>query len=145
MEEKISGTPPGALEGVAGDLKIGVGWVLAALSFKYRAERPSEELDELAFPVGVGAKAYELMGRSSRGGAPLVARLALTAAPVFVPGVTRGEFAAELRRAALGCGFEWSDDDNEPVIPRLPVPGPRRSVEQSTTVCSGREQRAVRL
>lgn len=144
MAQKSTDLQSDALQGVADDLKLGAGWVLAALSYKYRTERPAEELDELAFPVGAGAKAYELMGRSSQGGSPLVARCALTAAPLFVPGVTRGGFSVVLAVAARSLGFEW-DDDDEPMIPRLPVPGPRRSPEKGTVPCPRREQRTVRL
>ncbi|MEW2568384.1 hypothetical protein [Streptomyces sp. NPDC047070] len=127
MTEKTTDLQPRGPEGAADDFKIGAGWVLATIAHRYRGESPEAAVEPLGFVVAVGAAGYKLMGGSYRGGLPLVARIAHDVAPDVREGVTRGEFAGLLSVAARSLGFEWGDDVDEPAIPRIPIPGPRRA------------------
>lgn len=130
MTQKSTDLHPRGPRDVAGEHASKAVAVLRAVAAVYASERPDALVDELDFPVRVGATAYELAGRSCHGGGQNVSRLALRMAPPLKSGVSRGVFAAELSAVvAVELGHEWPDGDNDPVIPRLPVPGPRRSDE----------------
>lgn len=118
--------------------QTGAGWVLATIAHRYRTERPEDLVDLLGFPIAVGATAYKLMGSSYQGGLPKVARLAHAAAPKATEGMTRGDLVGPLAEAAQSLGFAWNESDNEPVIPRLPVPGPRRTPESKSAGVTAR-------
>lgn len=102
-------------------------WVLGTIADTYAAHNPGDPVDLLDFPVRVGATAYELVGQSCHGGAPAISRAARAEAGEVEEGLTRGELALRLRRAARDLGCTW--DDNGPVVPR--IPGPRRPAEVS--------------
>ncbi len=129
-------------QGVPDEFRIGAGWVLAAVAHRYRTENPERPVDLLGFPIAVGATASRLIGASHHGGMPKVARIAHRAAPAITEGMPRGEVAGLLVEAARSLGFEWSEDDSEPAIPKLPIPGPRRAPEKHGTPVPRREQRA---
>ncbi|WP_030672324.1 hypothetical protein [Streptomyces sp. NRRL B-1347] len=132
---------PAESRGVTDEQTNAAGWVLASVAYTYRTERPEAEVDELSLVTAIGARAYEYAGRSYHGGTSRIARLAHDAAPAVYTGVTRGVFAGELGEAARRFGFEW-DDANEPAIPKLPVPGPRRTGESGRVPAPRPEKRA---
>ncbi|MFD9903884.1 hypothetical protein [Streptomyces sp. NPDC059063] len=131
---------PEVSQGVTDEHKSAAGWVLASVAYLYRTEQPDAPVDILGYPVAIGAKAYEATGRSCHGGTGTIARLARDAAPAPRDGISRGAYALELADAARRLGFEW-DDANEPAIPRLPVPGPRRTGESGRVPAPRPEQR----
>jgi hypothetical protein len=119
-----------------------VAQVLAAMATHFTGNRPDALLTKDALTVCAGAEVYNATGRSVlRGGSALVT--AVTAVlPLPEPGTTRARYAARLLMDARAYG--WSDDDNEPVIPRFPharpapapaprpgVPGPRPATGRS--------------
>ncbi|MXM66768.1 hypothetical protein GR925_25885 [Streptomyces sp. HUCO-GS316] len=118
---------PGVTRPLTEEQRVMAGWVLGTIADKYAAEDPTTPVDLLDFPIRVGATAYTLVGMSCRGGLANVARAARAEAGEVEDGLTRGELALRLRRAAERLGCEW--DDNGPMIPRIPIPGPRRSPE----------------
>ncbi|WP_432001575.1 hypothetical protein [Streptomyces sioyaensis] len=105
--------------------------VLAAMADHFTQNDPTVALTEDSFLVCVGLKAYDLTGRSLNGIGPALSRAALSMAPVRPAGITRGEYALLLRKAAVACG--WSNEDNEPAIPRIPCP---RDEPQAQEVCA---------
>ena len=109
---------------VAEDPKVTAGRVLAAVADHLTDRDPTFVMDRCMRLVCIGAEAYKLADRSMFGDAPAMSRAALAEAPEVPEGITRGEYALLLRRAAKSCGYEWSGEDNEPVIPT--VPGPRQ-------------------
>ncbi|MFF1467998.1 hypothetical protein [Streptomyces mirabilis] len=113
--------------------------VLARLARRYAEEAPGAPVDDFAFTVRVGAQAYDETGRSLAGAHKIVAALVREHAPSR-EGAACGPFAAGLLDGARALG--WSDADNEPVIPRHPVPGPRES-DESGRVPAPRPEQAV--
>ncbi|MGX1301396.1 hypothetical protein RKD35_002884 [Streptomyces albogriseolus] len=113
--------------------------VLARLADRYAEEEPGRLVDDFAFTMRVGAEAYDETGRSLAGAHKVVASLVREHAP-SLEGVACGPFAAGLRAAARALG--WSDEDNQPAIPRHPVPGPRRT-DESGRVPAPRPEQAV--
>jgi len=105
--------------------RVCAGWVLGTIADTFTADRPTTPVDLLDFPVRVGATAYKLVGESCNGGTAAISRTARAAVGEVEEGVTRGELALRMRRAAEDLGCEW--DDNGPVVPR--IPGPRRTPE----------------
>ncbi|WP_457455792.1 hypothetical protein [Streptomyces sp. TE5632] len=103
---------------------------------------PDARLCGMSFAVLVGAKVYDVGGRSGTGGGVRISRLALEAIGEVPAGVTRVEFAVQVAEAAGALGYDWSADDNRRVIPRHPVPGPRESDENGRVPAPRREQRA---
>lgn len=106
------------------------GRVLAAAAHHFTQKDPTHALTEDSLLVCVGMKAYDLTGRSLSGIGPALSRAALSMAPGRPAGITRGEYALLLRKAAAACG--WSSEDNEPAIPRIPG---QRQEPQAQGVC----------
>jgi hypothetical protein len=123
--------------GVAAEHKIQAAGVLAHLAGRYAEEEPDARVDDLTFVMRVGAAAYDAAGRSLAGRHRVVAAVVREQAPSALDAQC-GPFAVALLEAARALG--WSDEDNEPVIPR--VPGPRRS-EESGRVPGPRPAQAV--
>lgn len=127
---------PGVTRPLTEEQRVCVGWVLGTIADKYAAEDPTTPVDLLDFPIRVGATAYALVGLSCRGRLKTIARAARDAAGDIEEGLTRGELSLRLRRTARELGCEW--DDNGPAIPRelprLPIPGPRRSQDAAQAV-----------
>lgn len=107
--------------------------VLAEVAAAYAKTAPEDLVDEITVVARIGASAYVQAGRSCHGGSAAVSRLAQHLAPVVPTGATAAEYARLLLDAARAAG--WSEDDNEPVIPKIPgprtgeprrVPAPRR-------------------
>lgn len=119
--------------------------VLRAVADHFTEVRPTEPMDPQVLVVTIGAEAYKACGRSIGGRSAELARAAQAAAPEVVDGITRGEYALRARQAANAGGYEWTEDDNKPVIPT--IPGQRReparpAPEQSDVpVCCGRSMR----
>ncbi|MFJ3249136.1 hypothetical protein [Streptomyces sp. NPDC086782] len=130
---------PGSAQGVTDEHKNQAAAVLARLAKRYAEEQPGVLVDGFAFTVRVGAEAYDETGRSLNGAHKVVAAVVRRYAP-SVEGAACGRFAAGLLDAARALG--WSDDDNEPAIPRHPVPGPRRTDESGRVPVPRPEQRA---
>ncbi|MGW1989637.1 hypothetical protein [Embleya sp. NPDC001921] len=99
--------------------------VLGAVAHHLTVSRPEAKLGPDALSVVVSSKAYEICPRM---GARLLADAAMKAAPVGDHGITRGEYALRLRRTITEAGYEWSDEDNKPVIPPI-VPAPRKPMD----------------
>lgn len=116
--------------------------VLRAVADHFTEVRPTEPMDPQVLVVTIGAEAYKACGRSIGGRSAELARAAQAAAPEVVDGITRGEYALRARQAANAGGYEWTEDDNKPVIPT--IPGQRKepvrpAPEQSDVpVCCGR-------
>ncbi|WP_411092262.1 hypothetical protein [Streptomyces sp. 049-1] len=124
---------------VTDEHKSQVAVVLARLAERYAEEEPGALVDDFAFTMRVGAEAYDATGRSLAGAHRIVATLVRREAP-SVDGAACGPFASGLLDAARAQG--WSDDDNQPAIPRHPVPGPRRT-DESGRVPAPRPEQAV--
>ncbi|MEU0950470.1 hypothetical protein ABZ379_48805 [Streptomyces canus] len=147
----------GVARDVTGEHRSKAATVLAQVATALANEAPTEPVDALKFTVLVGARAYDQAGRSCHGGGQNVSRMALTAvaertglergeAPA---GVTREEFAVTVAQAARALGYDWSGiqgawDGNERAIPRLPVPGPRKSNESGRVPAPRPEQGVAR-
>lgn len=109
--------------------------VLLAVADRFTQVRPTEPTDPQELLVTIGAEAYELCGRSLGGQTAELARAAQAAAPEVVDGITRGEYALRARKAAVEDSYEWTEDDNKPVIPT--IPGQRREPARSASGQSG--------
>jgi hypothetical protein len=125
----------GSIPVQAEDPRVTAGRVLAAVAKHLTDTRPDDELNDSDLLVCVAAETYKFGGRNS-GTGPAVSRAAMTAAPERRPGVTRGEYALLLRKAATACGYDWTGDDNERAIP--PVPRPRTEPESKEQTVGGR-------
>ena len=101
--------------------------VLRAVADHFTEVRPTEPMDPQVLVVTIGAEAYKACGRSIGGRSAELARAAQAAAPEVVDGITRGEYALRARQAANAGGYEWTEDDNKPVIPTIPVSARSRS------------------
>ncbi|MEV5007288.1 hypothetical protein [Streptomyces sp. NPDC055692] len=113
--------------------------VLARLAKRYAEDAPGALVDDFTFTMRVGAEAYDETGRGLAGAHKVVAAVVRQHAP-SVEGTACGLFAAGLLEAARAMG--WSEDSNEPAIPKHPVPGPRKTEESGTVPAPRREQRA---
>lgn len=98
--------------------------VLLAVADHFTNVNPTEVLDPGALVVTIGAEAYNASGRSLGGRTAELSRAALDAAPEATDGITRGEYALRLRRLPAPTGSEWTEDDNQRVIPLIPGPRP---------------------
>ncbi|MFF4900506.1 hypothetical protein [Streptomyces sp. NPDC001068] len=149
--------PLGMARDVTGEHASKAALVLAETARTLATENPQGLVASLEFTVLVGARAYDQVGRSCHGGGSNVSRMALTAVAERtglgrgdVPdGATREVFAVEVAQAARALGYdwtgiqaEWGEDADERAIPRLPVPGPRRT-EESGRIPAPRPERAV--
>ncbi|MFE7933377.1 hypothetical protein ACFU6S_32590 [Streptomyces sp. NPDC057456] len=119
----------GLAQDVTDEHKTQAGQALAAVAARYAADEQGAPVDELGFVTRIGAAAYEVTGRTLAGAHKVVAALAREAVP-RTEGLSRSELADTLHVAARRMG--WSEDDNEPAIPKYPVPGPRESEESGT-------------
>ncbi|MEZ7005027.1 hypothetical protein [Streptomyces sp. AD55] len=150
--QKTTFPPPGLARDVTGEHASKAGRVLAAVARTLATENPQGPVDAMTFAVLVGSRAYDQAGRSCHGGGQNVSRLALRAVAERIglergdvpAGATREEFAVEVAQAARTLGYDWSDEDNQPAIPRHPVPGPRRS-DESGRIPGPRPEQAVTL
>lgn len=136
---QLSDRTRGVALDVTGEHQTQAAGALARLAARYAEEPSGLPVDELGFTVRVGAEAYDVTGRRLAGSHKIVAALVREHAP-DMQGTTCGTFAASLLEAARALG--WSDDANEPAIPRLPVPGPRESQESGRVPAPRREQKA---
>ncbi|BBA98303.1 hypothetical protein RVR_4436 [Actinacidiphila reveromycinica] len=94
--------------------------VLRAVADHFTDTNPTDVLEQHSLLVCVGAEAYRLTERRSDGSGQALSKAALATMPEVPAGITRGEFALHLRRAA--ASHEWTSDDNERVIPTIPAP-----------------------
>ncbi|MEU5834523.1 hypothetical protein ABZ820_12735 [Streptomyces diacarni] len=108
--DQSSGLYPDAEE----DPKVAAGRVLAAVADHLTDRDPTFPMDPCMRLVCIGAEAYKLADRSVFGDAPAMSRAALAEAPEVPEGITRGEYALLLRKAAKECGYDVSGGDGEP-------------------------------
>lgn len=104
---------------VTEDPKVTAGRVLAAVADHLTAVNPTYAMEPCTRLVCIGGEAYKLADRSLFGDAPAMSRAALAEAPEVPRGITRGEYALLLRKAAKACGYDWSSEDNKPTVPDL--------------------------
>lgn len=118
------------------------GLVLAAVANHFTDVRPTEAMAPAALVVTVSSEAYNACGRSIGGRAAELSRAALAIAPEATGDLTRGEYALRLRHVLTSSGYEWSEDDNQrviPIIPRQRQKPARPEPEQSDApTCCGR-------
>ncbi|MFE6551682.1 hypothetical protein ACFVHS_25225 [Streptomyces sp. NPDC057746] len=119
---QITDRGPGVTQDVTGEHESKAAQVLAQVAGLLATEQPEAVLDGIDFAVLVGAKAYELGGRSCHGGGPSISRLALNRVGDVPAGVTRVEFAVRVAQAAAALGYDWTADENRRVIPTIPAP-----------------------
>lgn len=136
---KTTDRPLGLAQDVTDEHQNQAAAVLARLAKRYAEENPAAAVDDLVFVVRTGAAAYDETGRSLAGAHKDVAAIVRQHA-ARVDSSACGPFAAGLLDAARALG--WSDDDNEPAIPRHDVPGPRKS-DESRSVPAPRPEQAV--
>jgi hypothetical protein len=132
----------GLARDVTGEHASKAALVLATVAKALREGAADEAVDPTKFVVAVGVHAYDQAGRSCHGGGQNVSRYALRAVGDVAEGTTRGELAVRVAEAATALGFDWSDDDNAPAIPKLPVPGPRESDESGRVPLPRRARKA---
>lgn len=147
---------PGMARDVTGDHTSKAALVLAEVAKALVTDNPQDPADSFKFMILVGVRAYDQAGRSCHGGGQNVSRRALAAVADLTglprgeaPAGTREEFAVTVAQAAQALGYDWSgtqfpwsQDADEPAIPRHPVPGPRRSDESATIPAPRPEQGA---
>ncbi|MFF1962951.1 hypothetical protein ACFVW5_04885 [Streptomyces sp. NPDC058232] len=108
--DQVAGSIPVQTE----DPRVTAGRVLAMVADHFTATDPSDVLEPHSLLVCVGAEAYKLSDRPMFVGAAQMSRAALAEAPEAPEGITRGEFALLLLKAATACGFDWRSEDSEP-------------------------------
>jgi len=133
---------PGLAQDVTGEHASKAALVLAEVAKTLRKGAGDEPVDPATFLVLVGVRAYDLGGLSCHGGGQNISRRALRAVGELPQGITRRALAERVTQAATELGYDWSQDDNQPVIPKHPVPGPRESQESGRVPAPRREQRA---
>ncbi|MFI2434707.1 hypothetical protein [Streptomyces sp. NPDC018693] len=102
-----------APEGITEEQKSKAAEALAMTAGHLASVDPDKDVDEFTFAVLVGAKVYDIGGRSGRSGGVRIVRQALEAVgEVPSGGVTRVEFAVPVARAAQALGYDWSKNDN---------------------------------
>lgn len=116
---KVTDRGPGMPEGITGEHMSKAVRVLAELAGRYAEGDPGAPVDWMEWLARVGAVAFEVAGPSEAGAARLIASVVRDFGP-NPDGATRGEFAVGLLEVARAAG--WSEEDNEPVIPRFPHP-----------------------
>ncbi|MFE9127748.1 hypothetical protein ACFYOF_20460 [Streptomyces sp. NPDC007148] len=122
MAQQTTDRGPGATQGITSEHESQAARVLAEIAGVLATEQPGIILDGIDFAVLVGAKAYELGGRSCHGRGPSISRLVLNRMGDVPAGVTPVEFAVRVAQAAAALGYDWAADDNRPVVPRFPAP-----------------------
>jgi hypothetical protein len=96
----------------------GAGRVLARVATHFQRTSPTLVLEPVSLTACVAAEAWGIA--ATEGVAEALGRAAFTAAPEVREGITRGEYALLLLQAARALGYEWTEGDNEPVIPKIP-------------------------
>ncbi|WP_030236910.1 hypothetical protein [Streptomyces sp. NRRL S-350] len=100
------------------------GAVLARVAETLRTAYPGAALGGSVYGL-LFAEAYKAVDAEAEAG--LLAQIALRLLPEITGGITRGEYALVLLKAARAAGYEWTEADNEPVIPSIPgFPHPRK-------------------
>ncbi|MGW3971156.1 hypothetical protein ACWEFD_17890 [Streptomyces ardesiacus] len=135
--------PLGRARDVTGEHASKAALVLALVAKVLREGAADETVEPTKFAVAVGVQAYDQAGRSCHGGGQNVSRMALRAVGDVAEGTMRGELAERVAEAAAALGYDWSDEDNAPAIPKLPVPGPRESDESGRVPLPRRARKAV--
>lgn len=121
-----------------------VGRVLAAVARHLTTTKPYDGLEAWELPVLLGAEIYLLGGRTQDGRTAALSKAAVAAAPAVPKGIVRHEYARLLADAATQHGHEWTDEDNLPVVPPRPVPGPRRSPDKPRIPAQPKPRQGVR-
>ncbi|WP_433916928.1 hypothetical protein [Streptomyces sp. NBC_01744] len=107
--DQAAGSTPAGTE----DPRVTAGRVLAMIADHFTTTDPSDVLEPHSLLVCVSAEAYKLADRPMFVGAAQMARAALAEAPDAPEGITRGELALLLLKAATACGYDWRSEDNE--------------------------------
>ncbi|MDQ1018842.1 hypothetical protein [Streptomyces afghaniensis] len=103
-------------QGITAEQKCKAAEALAMTAGHLASIDPDRDIDELAFAAVLGAKVYDVGGRSGSGGGVRISRLALEAVGEVPDGVTRVEFAVTVAQAARTLGYDWSTDDNRRLV-----------------------------
>ncbi|MER6982339.1 hypothetical protein [Streptomyces carpinensis] len=109
---------PGVMRDVTDEQKCKAVGVLVELAGRYAEGDPDASVDWMEWLARVGAVSFEAAGHGQA-----ESRVIATVVRELAPNpenAQRGKFAAGLLEAARAAG--WSDDENEPVIPRFPHP-----------------------
>ncbi|WP_326814045.1 hypothetical protein [Streptomyces sp. NBC_01763] len=106
---QVAGSVPVQAE----DPRATAGRVLAMVAAHFTTKDPSDALEPHSLLVCVSAEAHKLADRPMFIGTAQMSRAALAEAPEAPEGITRGEFALLLLKAATACGFDWRSDDSE--------------------------------
>ncbi|WP_225846939.1 hypothetical protein [Streptomyces sp. HPF1205] len=136
---------PNSTDHTCPDAEDDVVRILLAVADHFAEVRPTEALDTESLVVVISAETYDACGRSIDGRSTSLALAAHAAAPEMTEEMTRGEYALRLRRQFTASGHDWTDDDNQPVIPI--IPGPRQAPQQQdppqqgAPSCCGRPMR----
>ncbi|MDN3056894.1 hypothetical protein PH213_20530 [Streptomyces sp. SRF1] len=108
---------------VTEDPKVTAGRVLAAVADHLTTVNPTFRMERCTRLVCIGAEAYQLADRSLFGDAPAMSRAALAESPEVPEGITRGEYALLLRKAAKACGYGGSGEGSQPAADARTEPG----------------------
>lgn len=119
-DQMRSGAPGGA-ESVS---PAEVGEVLARMAGHLSTVRPNDLLTPVALGASMAGEVHNVRGGASLGEGADLSEATRAALPLADFTLSRAGYAVLLVEAAVECG--WSDDVDEPMIPRMPVPGPRR-------------------
>ncbi|WP_433341660.1 hypothetical protein [Streptomyces sp. CA-253872] len=93
--------------------------VLAAIATHFADTHPGRPLTRVALVGAVASESYLARNRStSGGGGAEFSRAVQDALPPADYALTRGQYAALVRERV--ASYEWTEDDNKPVIPRIP-------------------------
>ncbi|MEU1853948.1 hypothetical protein ABZ499_32995 [Streptomyces sp. NPDC019990] len=95
-------------QGITEDHRSKAAEALALVADHLATIDPANAIDEMGVAVLVGAKVYDVGGRSGSGGGVRVSRIALTALGDVPEGVTRREFAVRAAEAAQALGHDGS-------------------------------------
>lgn len=140
MEHRSDQIGSGAPGGAVSVPRTAVGEVLALMAGHLLRVRPAALLTPVALGACVAGEVFNARGRSSRGSGAALSAAVTAALPLADFTAPRRAYAVLLREAAVAHG--WTEGDNDPVIPRHPVPGPRESEESGRVPAPRREQRA---
>lgn len=121
---------PAAPHGAESIDRAAVGEVLALMASHFTTHRPGDHLTPVALGAAVAGEVYNAGGRTSLGSGAVLSAAVTAALPAADFTLTRDQYAVRLRQEATAHG--WSDEDNEPVVPRFP--GPRKASPQSRAV-----------
>ncbi|WTW95448.1 hypothetical protein OG216_19595 [Streptomycetaceae bacterium NBC_01309] len=99
--------------------------VLLGVATHLTQTNPTAALESYTVLVCVGAEAYKQTDRRTDGVARALAQAAMTVVPEPPRAVTRGEYALWLRKVVASQN-EWTEADNEPVIPSVTADFPKQ-------------------